>query len=79
MEDEILAAIDRWLEREVKPHVMALEHADVWPEKMVEQMNALGLFGATISPPYGGLLVFELSCSGRRGSCPVRAPARTPP
>ena len=55
MDEQILAAIDRWLEREVRPHVMALEHADVWPEKMVEQMKALGLFGATISPQYGGL------------------------
>jgi alkylation response protein AidB-like acyl-CoA dehydrogenase len=51
--NEILAAIDRWCEREVAPHVMALEHADVWPEKMVEQMKALGLFGATIGPQYG--------------------------
>jgi alkylation response protein AidB-like acyl-CoA dehydrogenase len=55
VESEILAAIDRWLEREVRPHVMALEHADVWPEKMVEQMKALGLFGATISAGHGGL------------------------
>jgi alkylation response protein AidB-like acyl-CoA dehydrogenase len=55
MENEILAAIDRWCEREVAPHVMALEHDDVWPAKMVEQMKALGLFGATISPQYGGL------------------------
>jgi alkylation response protein AidB-like acyl-CoA dehydrogenase len=53
--NEILAAIDRWCEREVAPHVMALEHDDVWPEKMVGQMKALGLFGATISPQYGGL------------------------
>ena len=55
MESEILSAIDRWLEREVRPHVMALEHADVWPEKMVGQMKALGLFGATIDAQYGGL------------------------
>src|SRR5215204_4018638 len=55
MENEILDAIDRWCEREVAPQVMALEHADIWPEKMVEQMKALGLFGATISPQYGGL------------------------
>ena len=52
---EILAAIDRWCEREVAPNVMALEHADIWPGQMVEQMKALGLFGATISPQYGGL------------------------
>ena len=55
METEILDAIDRWCEREVAPHVMALEHGDIWPEKMVAQMKALGLFGATISPQYGGL------------------------
>jgi alkylation response protein AidB-like acyl-CoA dehydrogenase len=55
MDAAILDAIDRWLEREVKPQVMALEHADVWPEKMVAQMAELGLFGATIGPQYGGL------------------------
>jgi alkylation response protein AidB-like acyl-CoA dehydrogenase len=55
MDTEILAAIDRWLEREVKPHVAALERDDVWPERMVAQMAELGLFGATISPQYGGL------------------------
>jgi len=51
----ILDAIDRWLEREVEPNVMKLEHEDVWPALMVEQMRAMGLFGATISPEYGGL------------------------
>ena len=54
-EAAILAAIDRWLEREVKPHVAALERDDIWPERMVKQMAELGLFGATISPRYGGL------------------------
>src|SRR5690606_25721746 len=52
---QILDAIDRWLTREVAPHVMKLEYDDVWPAGMVEQMKALGLFGATISPDYGGL------------------------
>src|SRR5881396_607315 len=52
---QILEAIDRWLEREVEPHVMQLEHDDVWPARLVAQMQALGLFGATISPEYGGL------------------------
>ena len=51
----ILDAVERWLEREVAPHVMKLEHDDVYPERMVEQMKALGLFGATIGPDYGGL------------------------
>ena len=52
---QILDAIDRWLKREVEPHVMKLEHDDVWPAQMVEQMKELGLFGATVSPDYGGL------------------------
>ena len=56
-EDEtaILDAVGKWLERDVRPHVRALEHDDVYPADMVEQMKALGLFGATISPEYGGL------------------------
>jgi alkylation response protein AidB-like acyl-CoA dehydrogenase len=51
----ILDAVDRWLAREVAPRVMQLERDDVWPAELVEQMKALGLFGATIGPAYGGL------------------------
>jgi len=52
---QILDAIDRWLRRDVEPHVAKLERDDIWPREMVEQMKTLGLFGATISPRYGGL------------------------
>ena len=52
---QILAAIDSWLERHVVQHVAKLEHDDVYPQEMVEQMKRLGLFGATISQQYGGL------------------------
>lgn len=52
---DILDAVDRFLDREVRPHVVRLEHDDVWPERIVEGMAGLGLFGATISPDYGGL------------------------
>lgn len=54
-ERQMLDAIETWLEREVRPHVLELEHGDIYPVEMVEQMKALGLFGATISPDYGGL------------------------
>jgi alkylation response protein AidB-like acyl-CoA dehydrogenase len=54
-EGRILAAIERWLEREVRPHAMRLEHDDAYPEALVEQMRELGLFGATIAPEWGGL------------------------
>jgi alkylation response protein AidB-like acyl-CoA dehydrogenase len=52
---QLLAAIDRWLEREVKPVVKEHDHADRWPGKIVAQMQELGLFGATIGAEYGGL------------------------
>ncbi len=54
-ETQILDAISRWLERDVRAKVHALEHDDVYPEEMVEQMKELGLFGATIPQAYGGL------------------------
>ena len=52
---QILDAITKWLERDVRPHVMKLEHDDIYPREMVEQMKGLGLFGATIAEEYGGL------------------------
>ena len=51
----ILDSVGRFLDREVKPHVHALEHDDIWPADIVEGMKALGLFGATIGADYGGL------------------------
>ncbi len=54
-EQALLNAIDRWLEKEVKPHVMKMEHDDIYPRQMVEDMKAMGLFGAVIDPQWGGL------------------------
>jgi alkylation response protein AidB-like acyl-CoA dehydrogenase len=54
-ERAFLDAIDRWLEREVIPVVQHHDHNDLWPEKLVEQMAEMGLFGATIGQEYGGL------------------------
>ena len=51
----ILDTVDRFLEREVRPGVHELEATDTWPAEIVEKMGELGLFGATISPRYGGL------------------------
>ena len=51
----ILDTIERWLARDVRPHVMRLDHADEYPHEMVGQMRDLGLFGATIPVEYGGL------------------------
>jgi len=51
----ILDAIEKWLEKKVKPVAMQLEHDDEYPEELVEDMKALGLFGALIDPEFGGL------------------------
>jgi len=51
----ILDSVGRFLARDVKPYVHALEHDDIYPEEIVEGMKALGLFGATIGTEYGGL------------------------
>ena len=51
----ILDAVDRFLERDVKPVAHDLEARDEYPRAIVERMTELGLFGATIGEAYGGL------------------------
>jgi len=52
---EILRVLNSWLEKDVRPVVLELEHADEYPRQLVEQMREFGLFGATIPVEYGGL------------------------
>jgi len=52
---QILDTIDNWVAKEVKPIARKFDQADEYPHELVEQMKELGLFGATISPEYGGL------------------------
>jgi alkylation response protein AidB-like acyl-CoA dehydrogenase len=54
-ERAILDAIDKWIEQKVRPVAMELEHGDIWPADLVDDMAELGLFGAIIDPEYGGL------------------------
>lgn len=54
-EAALLDAIERWLEKEVRPQVMRLEHDDVYPHALVETMKSMGLFGAVLDPEWGGL------------------------
>ncbi len=54
-EQQLLQALERWVEKEVKPRVLEYDHADRYPQVLVEQMKELGLFGATVGPQYGGL------------------------
>ena len=55
MDDEFGRVLAKWLERDVLPNVIELDHADEYPTTMVEQMREFGLFGATIPTEYGGL------------------------
>jgi alkylation response protein AidB-like acyl-CoA dehydrogenase len=52
--DPIVTQIRRWVEREVIPVARDYELADRYPAELVEQMKAMGLFGAIIPPEYGG-------------------------
>jgi alkylation response protein AidB-like acyl-CoA dehydrogenase len=52
---ELVDNVRRFVAREVVPVASDLEHADTYPQAIVEQMKALGLFGITIPEAYGGL------------------------
>jgi alkylation response protein AidB-like acyl-CoA dehydrogenase len=51
----IVAAVREFVEQDVLPAAPALEHADRYPQVMVERMKRLGLFGALVPADYGGL------------------------
>jgi alkylation response protein AidB-like acyl-CoA dehydrogenase len=41
--------------KEIIPHAQALEHADTYPQDIVDGMKEMGLFGLMIPEAYGGL------------------------
>src|SRR4051795_7643515 len=53
--DELVDAVRTFVAKEVLPVASDYEHADEYPEPLVEQMKAMGLFGVTIPPEYGGV------------------------
>jgi alkylation response protein AidB-like acyl-CoA dehydrogenase len=57
VEDEalILASLDRFIERMVKPAAKELDATETYPAPIIEEMKRLGLFGTVISAEYGGL------------------------
>jgi alkylation response protein AidB-like acyl-CoA dehydrogenase len=52
---EILATVKTFVDKEIIPHANALEHADEYPQDIVDGMKEMGLFGITIPEEYGGL------------------------
>jgi alkylation response protein AidB-like acyl-CoA dehydrogenase len=49
----IVATVRQFVDREVRPVVRDLEHANTYPETLIEQMKALGIFGLAIPQPWG--------------------------
>jgi alkylation response protein AidB-like acyl-CoA dehydrogenase len=69
-QDAIVKAVREFVEQEVYPVAEDLEARDEFPEKIVEQMKEMGLFGLTVPEEFGGagmdlmtyaLVVAELS------------------
>jgi len=52
-EREVVATVAEFVDRDVRPVVRELEHANTYPEKLIEQMKAMGIFGLAIPEPYG--------------------------
>lgn len=49
-----VATVRTFVDDQVRPVVRELEHADEYPEKLIEQMKKLGVFGTAIPAEYGG-------------------------
>jgi alkylation response protein AidB-like acyl-CoA dehydrogenase len=58
-EDEvaIVALVREFVDRDVKPVVRELEHADTYPDELIERMKRLGVFGLAIPSPWGDAAV----------------------
>src|SRR5256714_15600418 len=51
---DIIRTVRDFVDTEVIPVANELEHRDEFPEKIVEQMKEMGLFGLTAPEEYGG-------------------------
>jgi alkylation response protein AidB-like acyl-CoA dehydrogenase len=52
-EQEIVELVRDFVNREVKPVVRELEHANTYPAALIEQMKELGVYGLAIPQPWG--------------------------
>ncbi|WP_217571715.1 acyl-CoA dehydrogenase family protein [Streptomyces sp. GbtcB7] len=62
-EDErlVVATVREFVDKDVKPVVRELEHANTYPEALIERMKKLGIFGLAVPEEYGGTPV-STSC-----------------
>jgi alkylation response protein AidB-like acyl-CoA dehydrogenase len=52
-EGAIVEVVRDFVDREVKPVVRDLEHANTYPERLIEDMKRMGIFGLAIPAPWG--------------------------
>ena len=52
-EREIVMVVRAFVDRDVKPVVRELDHSNTYPEKLIETMKELGVFGLGIAEPWG--------------------------
>ena len=52
-EQVIVETVREFVDRSVKPVVRQLEHDNVYPERLIEEMKRLGVFGLAIPEPWG--------------------------
>ena len=53
-ETMLVETVRAFIDRDVKPSVRDVEHANTYPEAWIEQMKQLGIYGLAISEQYGG-------------------------
>jgi alkylation response protein AidB-like acyl-CoA dehydrogenase len=53
-ESLLVETVRAFIDRDVKPTVREVEHADIYPEAWIEQMKRIGIFGLAIPDDYGG-------------------------
>src|SRR5687768_10905321 len=49
----IVEIVREFVDRDVKPVVQELEHANTYPEKLIDAMKQLGIYGLAIDEPWG--------------------------
>jgi alkylation response protein AidB-like acyl-CoA dehydrogenase len=52
-EQAVVDTVRDFIDREVRPIVRDMEHANIYPEKLIEQMKELGIYGLAIPGPWG--------------------------
>ncbi|MFD6250254.1 acyl-CoA dehydrogenase family protein, partial [Streptomyces roseolus] len=55
VQQEILATVRDFVDKEIIPVATELEHRDEYPQQIVDGLKELGVFGLMIPEEYGGL------------------------